>query len=63
MTTPTNQLEEALIRIRDTAKGHPAFDEDCFERRDYQSLAIKGGDICDWTEIAIIADIALETLT
>ncbi len=54
-TEQTNALET----IRKMAMEHHCFDADCFERRDVDALVAKGGDICDWTMVAIHADDAL----
>jgi hypothetical protein len=54
--TPT----EALTEILKMAKEHPCFDEDCFTRRDIDQLAKQGGDVCDWTMIAIHAEDGLK---
>ena len=51
---------EALQRIFDMAANHPAFDEDIFDSRDWDGLVDIGGDICDWTTIAIIAADAMK---
>ena len=56
----TDKLTEALATIRRMAMQHPCFDQDCFERRDIADLCRRGGDICDWTMIAITADNALQ---
>ncbi len=52
-------LVSALNEIRKMAMEHPCFDADCFERRDIDGLCDQGGDICDWTMVAILADDAL----
>ena len=52
-------LIDALTEIRRMAMEHPAFDADCFDRRDIDGLCNQGGDICDWTMVAIHADDAL----
>lgn len=61
--TAMETLEEALREIRRIATEHFRFDRDCFERRDMNALAKKGGDVCDWTTIAILADDALNEAT
>lgn len=53
------RLVSALEEIRKTAMDHPCFDADCFDRRDINGLLKQGGDICDWTIVAIHADDAL----
>ena len=47
---------EALAEIRRMAMEHPAFSLDAFEQRDIDALCEEGGDVCDWTMIAIHAD-------
>lgn len=54
------KLKNALLEIRQKAMEHPAFDEEAFEKRDIESLEREGGDIFDWTRIAILADDALK---
>lgn len=61
--TAMETLEEALREIRRIATEHFRFDQDCFERRDMNALAEQGGDVCDWTTIAILADNALNEST
>lgn len=56
----TEQIS-ALETIRKMAMQHHCFDADCFERRDVDALAAQGGDICDWTMVAIHADDALKS--
>jgi len=53
-------LTAALLDIQCRAKEHPCFDADCFDRRDIDLLCEQGGDICDWTMIAILANDALK---
>jgi hypothetical protein len=53
------ELVSALEEIRKMAMEHPCFDADCFDRRDIDGLCNQGGDICDWTMVAIHADDAL----
>ena len=55
----SSELVRALEEIRKMAMEHPCFDADCFERRDIDGLCDQGGDICDWTMVAIHADDAL----
>jgi hypothetical protein len=50
------RMVSALEEIRKMAMEHPCFDADCFERRDIDGLCEQGGDICDWTMVAIHAD-------
>ena len=50
---------EAMRAVRRMAMLHPCFDARLFEKRDIDELARIGGDICDWTMVAIIADDAL----
>ena len=57
----TNELTDALELIRKMAMDHACFDEDCFDRRDVSGLCAQGGDICDWTMVAIHADDALKS--
>ena len=62
MATPkASDLVRALEEIRRKAMDHPCFDSDCFERRDVDGLCEQGGDICDWTMVAILADDALRS--
>lgn len=53
------RITEALTEIRKMAQDHPAFFVDAFTERDIDALVKEGGDVCDWTMIAIIADDAL----
>lgn len=55
----STEQTSALETIRKLAMEHHCFDADCFERRDIDALVAKGGDICDWTMVAIHADDAL----
>lgn len=50
------RMVRALEEVRKMAMEHPCFDADCFERRDIDGLCDQGGDICDWTMVAIHAD-------
>jgi hypothetical protein len=50
---------DALLTILKMAKEHPLFDPDLFEKRDYTGLSDIGGDVADWTYIAMMADDAL----
>mgnify|MGYP000942104944 FL=1 len=61
--TAVDALEEALREIRRIATEHFRCDQDCYERRDMNALAEQGGDVCDWTTIAILADDALNEST
>lgn len=54
------RLREALVEIRQMAKNHSCFDGEFFERRDIDGLCAEGGDIADWTFLAIVADDALD---
>ena len=61
--TTTEKLKiyhDTLINIRQMAWEHPMFDQAAFDKRDINGLVTVGGDICDWTMIAILADDALE---
>lgn len=53
-------LTEALKQIKMMAVDHPCFSELHFDMRDIDDLATIGGDVCDWTVIAIEADNALK---
>lgn len=55
-TPSIRAVVSALIEIRKMAMEHSCFDADCFERRDIDGLCDQGGDICDWTMVAIHAD-------
>lgn len=52
-------LLKALEDIRDQVMQHPLFDEVAFHNRDIEGLAKSGGDVCDWTMIAILEQDAL----
>lgn len=54
------KLIAALIEIRRRAMESFCFDSDSFSSRNIDELCENGGDICDWTMIAIEADDALE---
>lgn len=54
------KLTAALENIQQQAMDHPCFYVGAFERRDITELCKIGGDICDWTMIAIVAADALE---
>ena len=56
----SNALLDALKRIRSMALEHPCFDLEKFKQRDLNGLAEEGGEICDWTILAIISDDALK---
>jgi len=60
MNKPTDKLKNALKTILDMAINHPCFDGEAFETRDIDMLVEIGGDVCDWTMIAITAADALE---
>jgi len=62
MTLELKPLVEALESILATAKEHPAFAQDRFDDRDMDALENEGGDVADWTQIAITAADALKTL-
>ena len=51
---------ESLELVRNKAQEHPAFYNDAFNNRDIEELVREGGDICDWTMIAIYADDTLK---
>lgn len=57
-----SDLLDALKRIRSIALDHPCLDLEKFEQRDLDGLTEEGGDICDWTMLAIISDDALKTV-
>jgi hypothetical protein len=57
----TDKLINALISIRAMAMDHPAFDGIAFKDRDFAAIDKQGGDIADWTMIAILADNALQS--
>lgn len=57
-----SDLLDALKQIRSMALDHSCFDLEKFEQRNFEGLAEEGGDICDWTMLAIIADDALKTV-
>jgi hypothetical protein len=52
-------METALTEIRERAMDHPAFDKVSFDNRDIATIVSEGGDVCDWTMIAILASDAL----
>lgn len=60
MNTPIEPLVAALTEIRRMAMDHPCFHETLFDNRDFKGLEDQGGDCCDWTMVAIIADDALK---
>jgi hypothetical protein len=51
---------DALKEIRAMAIQHPCFWSEAFDAHDIQALADEGGDVCDWTMVAILADDALK---
>lgn len=53
-------MKVALQEILYRATGHPAFDKELFDSRDMDALTAEGGDVFDWTVIAILADDALK---
>lgn len=57
---PLPKLIEALVKIRTTALDHPCCDPIMFEKRAIDELCDIGGEVCDWTMIAIDADDALK---
>lgn len=54
------KIIEALQDILITCRDHPSFSEELFDARNIDELCKIGGDICDWTMLAIIADNALK---
>jgi len=54
------EMIKALKSIRRIAMEHPCFDMEYFRLRDLDGLSDTGGDICDWTLIAIESDDALQ---
>ncbi len=54
-----SELIVALTEIRKMAMEHPAFYEAAFKERDIDALCEEGGDMCDWTMVAILSDDAL----
>uniref|UniRef100_A0A6M3L882 Uncharacterized protein n=1 Tax=viral metagenome TaxID=1070528 RepID=A0A6M3L882_9ZZZZ len=54
-----DKLKEALGTILNMAMDHPCFYREAFEKRAIGTLVEIGGDICDWTSIAITAADAL----
>ena len=56
-------VQKILKGILKRAKDHPTFDEDLFLRRNFEGLAEIGGDVFDWTVMAIEAYNALNPLT
>lgn len=59
MTTREKILLNALVEIRQSLSDRMMFDEDAFERRDIDGLCKTGGDVCDNTMLAILADDAI----
>ena len=55
-------LIDALKQIRSQALNHPCCDLNKFEQRDWDGLVDEGGDVCDWTGLAITADEALKEI-
>ena len=49
------RLKRVLEGIKGRAMDHAAFDEDAYLRHDVEGLCKKGGDVCDWTMLAIVA--------
>lgn len=60
MTKKSDKMRDALREILNRAMDHPCFDENAFAERNYGYLQEVGGDICDWTMIAITAADALK---
>ena len=54
------ELIKALKSIRESAMDHPCFSKYYFRQRDIDGLSDIGGDVCEWTLIAIEADNALQ---
>ena len=52
-------LLDALDDILARALNHPMFDMELFDAQDLEALYHVGGDTCDWTMIAIIANNAI----
>jgi hypothetical protein len=57
-----DEILRLIEAILNTAKNHPLFNEECFEKKDIKTLCEIGGDECDWTMIAIQADEACKRL-
>lgn len=53
------EMVKALERIREMAMDHPCFELELFKSRNIDELSNVGGDICDWTMVAVISDDAL----
>jgi len=49
------RLKMVLEGIKQRAMDHAAFDEEAYRRRNIEQLIKKGGDVFDWTMIAIVA--------
>ena len=49
------RLKMVLEGIKQRAMDHAAFDEDAYRSRNIEQLVKKGGDVCDWTMLAIVA--------
>ena len=56
---PPDIIAQNLESIFKRASDHPAFDGELFKNRDYDGMCKVGGDVCDWTLIAIDAEDAL----
>lgn len=54
-----DELESALKQIHEVLLEHPNCDQDLYDQTDLAQLAEIGGDVCDWTVMAIIARDAL----
>ena len=55
-------VKTCLENIFDIAFDHPCCDKGLFESKDIKALCEIGGDICDWTMIAIEAQKALDVM-
>lgn len=53
-------MEKALQEILRMAMDQATFWQEAFDSRDMDGLITEGGDVCDWTVIAILADDALK---
>ena len=53
-------LIDTLNLILYKAKDHPCFDIDIFNTKDWERLMDEGGDMADWTGIALKIEEALE---
>jgi len=55
-------LRDIIENIYERATEHPACDFDLLESQDIRAICDVGGDICDWTMVAIDALAALDLL-